>query len=142
MINFFNKEEEARIIEAIRQAELDTSGEVRVHIEADLKKPILDEAIRTFGRLNMHRTEARNGVLIFLAPQKRELAIVGDEGINAVVPPNFWDEEKNLMVSYFRKGEYCEGVVQAIAQVGQKLREFFPYHSEDVNELPDDISYS
>lgn len=141
MIKFFKPEEEERIINAIREAERNTSGEIRVHLEENCKRNTLAEAYRVFRKLKMHKTEARNGVLIFLAPEKRSLAIVGDKGINEAVPENFWEEEKDLMLQYFRKGEFCEGICQAILQVGEKLKTFFPYQTNDVNELPDDISY-
>lgn len=142
MIKFFNKEEEERIIQAIRKAELNTSGEIRVHIEADAEGDILDIAAKTFHRLGMHETKARNGVMIFLAPERKEFAIIGDQGINDVVSENFWDTERDLMQGQFRMGQFCEGICLAIQQVGAKLKQFFPYQSDDENELPDEISYN
>lgn len=142
MIDFFKKEEETRIVEAIREAERNTSGEIRVHLDDDCKGPIMEEAIRTFGRLKMHRTEARNGVLIFLATERHEFAIIGDEGIDRVTGEDFWREERDLMQAYFRRGAFCEGLCLAIGQVGEKLKTYFPYQSDDINELPDEISYN
>ncbi|HQU60703.1 MAG: TPM domain-containing protein [Phaeodactylibacter sp.] len=142
MIKFFKPEEEERIIEAIRKAELNTSGEVRVHLEANCKGEIVREAVRTFRRLGMHKTKARNAVLIFLAPERREFAIIGDKGINEQLPENFWQEERDLMLEHFRQGAFAKGVCEAIGQVGEKLKVFFPYQQDDTNELPDDISYS
>lgn len=142
MIKFFNKEEEERIIKAIQSAELNTSGEIRVHIEADAEGDILDIAAKTFNRLGMHETKARNGVMIFLAPERKEFAIIGDQGINDVVSENFWDTERDLMQGQFRMGQFCEGICLAIQQVGAKLKQFFPYQSDDENELPDEISYN
>ena len=142
MIKFFNPEEEESIISAIQAAEKNTSGEIRVHLEDNSKDDILDEAVRTFAKLKMHETQARNGVLIFLAPERKRFAIIGDEGINQVVPANFWEEEKQVMAQHFRVGEFAEGICKAIEQVGEKLKEHFPYQDDDVNELPDDISYS
>ena len=142
MIKFFKKEEEDEIISAIQDAECNTSGEIRVHLEADCKGDIMDVAVQTFAKLKMHETEARNGVLIFIAPERKSFAIIGDEGINNVVGENFWEEEKSLMLQHFRRGAFTTGIVEAIGQVGEKLKDFFPYQDDDVNELPDDISYS
>lgn len=142
MIKFFNADEEERIITAIQEAECNTSGEIRVHLEDDCKGDIMDVAVQTFAKLKMHETEARNGVLIFLAPERKSFAIIGDEGINKLVGDNFWEEEKALMLKHFRTGAFATGIVEAIGQVGEKLKAFFPYQDDDVNELPDDISYS
>jgi uncharacterized membrane protein len=142
MVRFFPKEDEEKIIDAIQQAELNTSGEIRVHLEDKLKGEALPTAVKTFQRLQMHKTEARNGVLIFIAPEQRKFAIIGDKGINEKVPPNFWQDERDLMAQHFKKGEYTAGVCAVIQQIGEKLQAYFPYQSDDENELPDDISYS
>ena len=141
MIHFFSKEDEQSIITAIREAELNTSGEIRVHLEDKIKGPVLEVAIKLFKRLGMHKTKARNGVLILIAPNDRQFAILGDKGIDAVVPKNFWDEEKSLMQEHFLRGAFCEGVCTVISQIGEKLKSHFPYQSDDENELPDEISY-
>ncbi|MCO6492930.1 MAG: TPM domain-containing protein [Phaeodactylibacter sp.] len=142
MLKFFTPEQEEQIIAAIRSAERNTSGEIRVHLEDDPKEDIMKEAKKVFFRLGMHKTEARNGVLIILAPERKAFAILGDEGINKVVPENFWQEERDLMQEHFRRGAFAEGICLAIEQVGEKLKAFFPYQQDDTNELPDDISYS
>ncbi|KGE89616.1 TPM domain-containing protein [Phaeodactylibacter xiamenensis] len=142
MIRFFQPEEEDRIIDAIQEAELSTSGEIRVHLEDNLKGDVLQAAQKTFLKLEMHKTEARNGVLIFIAPEQRKLAILGDKGINEKVPKDFWSEERDIMLAHFKSGNYADGVCAAVQQVGAKLKAFFPYQSDDENELPDDISYS
>ncbi|MCB9288860.1 MAG: TPM domain-containing protein [Lewinellaceae bacterium] len=142
MLKFFKPEEEEQIIRAIRAAELNTSGEIRVHLEANCKGEIMEEAQKVFRRLKMNRTEARNGVLIMLAPERKEFAILGDEGIDKVVPENFWREERNIMQEHFRRGAFTDGICRAIEQVGEKLKAYFPYQKDDINELPDDISYS
>jgi len=141
MTPFFNTEEEAAIIAAIREAERKTSGELRVHIEKNCRGDLMKEALRTFRKLNMHRTAARNGVLIFIAPERKEFAIIGDEGINAVVPAGFWDEERDLMQGHFRQGQFATGICAAAAGVGEKLKAHFPLAADDENELSDDISY-
>lgn len=141
MIDFFSKREEQAIISAIRRAELNTSGEIRVHLEDNMKGNVLDVSVKVFKELGMDKTSARNGVLILIAPIEKQFAIIGDEGIDAVVPGNFWDEEKNLMQEHFKRGAFCDGVCNVIEQIGEKLKAHFPYQSDDVNELPDEISY-
>lgn len=142
MLDFFNKEEEEKIIEAIQLAERNTSGEIRVHIEAKCRGKVIRAAQRTFKQLGMHKTAARNGVLIFLAPERKEFAIVGDEGIDKVTPDNFWQEVKDVIQQHFRANEFTKGVTEGILKVGDKLKAHFPYQQDDINELPDDISYS
>lgn len=142
MVKFFNREEEAQIIAAIQEAELATSGEIRVHVEVGARRPALEVAKRVFRELGMEKTEDRNGVLILLAVDRREFAIVGDEGINGVVPNDFWDTERDLMAQHFKQGDFATGIEQAVQQIGSKLRQYFPYQSDDVNELPDEISYN
>ena len=142
MVKFFNPEEESRIVAAIRGAELATSGEIRVHVEVGARKPALDVATRVFRQLKMEETEDRNGVLILLAVDRREFAILGDEGINKVVPEDFWATERDLMQQHFKKGDFATGIERAIQQIGAKLKQYFPYQTDDVNELPDEISYN
>ena len=141
MVKFFSDEEEVRIVTAIRKAEGNTSGEIRVHVEVGAHAPALDVAARVFGELGMHETKDRNGVLILLEVDRREFAIIGDEGIDRVVPDNFWDAERDILQAHFKRGEFCGGIVAAIEQVGTKLKQFFPFQQDDSNELPDDISY-
>ena len=141
MIRFFSKEEEAVIVEAIRAAELATSGEIRVHVEVGAEAPAISVAKRVFHQLGMNKTADRNGVLILLEVDRREFAIIGDEGIDKVVPPNFWDGTRDIMQRHFRKGEFTRGIELAIGEVGAQLKAYFPYQKDDVNELPDEISY-
>jgi uncharacterized membrane protein len=141
MIRFFSKEDEEKIIASIKAAEQQTSGEIRVHLVEKPKKDMMADALRIFHKLGMHETEQRNGVLILLAPGIRQFAIIGDEGINDAVPEGFWEEERNIMQEHFRRQEYGEGVALVIRQIGDKLKTFFPYQNDDVNELPDEISY-
>ncbi len=141
MIEFFTKEEGNRIIAAIRAAELNTSGEIRVHIEAKCKGDIMKQAQKTFRKLGMKKTVARNGVLFFIAPERRSFAIIGDEGIDAVVPANFWDDVKNRLQTNFRTAKFEQGITEGIQLVGEKLKAHFPYQDDDANELPDEISY-
>jgi uncharacterized membrane protein len=141
MINFFKPEEETLIIAAIRKAEAQTSGEIRVHLEDKPRLDTLAEAKRVFLRLNMHKTKDRNGVLILLIPEKKTFAIIGDEGIHEVVKGDFWESERDLLQRYFREGNFCAGLVAAIDLIGTKLKAYFPLQQDDQNELSDDISY-
>lgn len=138
--NFFSKEQKEEILKAIQEAEKDTSGEIRLHIESNCKGEPLDRAVKVFEKLKMHKTKLRNGVLIYLAVKDRKFSIFGDEGINKAVPDNFWEEVKDEMRVHFVKEEFATGVSKGIRMAGQKLKEFFPYQQDDVNELPDDIS--
>ena len=138
---FFTEQQQEDIKMAIMDAELDTSGEIRVHIENTLVGDNMDRAAYLFKKLGMYKTEKRNGVLIYLAVKNRRFAIIGDSGINAVVPSNFWDEIKNAMIYHFRDSMFTEGLVEAIAMTGHQLKKHFPYLKGDVNELSDEISF-
>jgi uncharacterized membrane protein len=139
--NFFTSEQQEDILQAIRDAELDTSGEIRVHIETKCKGDILDCAAYIFKKLNMHKTDLRNGVLIYLSIENRTFAIIGDTGINAVVAENFWESTKQLMINHFREGRFSEGLIEGIARAGQQLKKHFPHKATDINELSDDLSF-
>ena len=139
--NFFTKEQRDAIKCAILKAELDTSGEIKVHIENLCEEDVLDRAAYWFARLNMHKTELRNGVLFYVAVKSKKFAIIGDQGINAKVPENFWDEVKSEMGELFKKGNYTEGLSNGIEKTSMLLKKHFPYHSDDINELSDEISF-
>jgi uncharacterized membrane protein len=137
---FFSAQQKEQIVSAIGEAEKQTSGEIRVHLEKRCKVHPLDRAGQVFQHLKMEQTHLRNGALIYLAVADKKFAIFGDEGINEAVPENFWEEVKEEMRGYFAKGDFTGGVVLAINHIGAKLKEFFPYQDDDINELPDDLS--
>jgi len=139
--DFFSDAQKKDIVEAIKTAELNTSGEVRVHIESTCKGDVLDRAAEVFAKLEMHKTALRNGVLIYLAIETRTFAIIGDTGINQVVPAGFWDSTKDMMISHFKTGDYAQGLIQGILKAGDQLKKHFEYQDDDINELPDDISF-
>ena len=139
--SFFSDEQQDEIKQAILNAELDTSGEIRVHIENTCAGDVLVRAAGVFKILRMHRTELRNGVLIYLAIKNRKFAIIGDSGINAVVDKDYWDKIKSRMLEAFRDGQFTQGLTAAILEVGIKLKSNFPHKPSDVNELPDEISF-
>ncbi len=137
---FFNEKQKKQIVEAIKEAEKETSGEIRLHIESKCKGDPLERAMKVFAKLKMHKTALRNGVIIYLAIDDRKFAIYGDKGINEKVPENFWQDVKDVMAEYFKKNQHTEGLVKGIAMIGEKLKAYFPYQKDDVNELSDDIS--
>ncbi|MBT3173295.1 MAG: TPM domain-containing protein [Lentimicrobiaceae bacterium] len=139
--DFFSKEETGEIKKAILNAELDTSGEIRVHIENECGGDALDRASYVFSKLKMDKTELNNGVLFYLAIQSKKFAIIGDSGINKEVPENFWEEIKTEMSVYFKEGKFAQGLVTGISMAGMRLKKHFPYHIDDINELSDDISF-
>ena len=139
--DFFTKEQQKRIVEAIGQAEQNTSGEIRVHIEKNCKKDVLDRAADVFAMLKMHKTDLRNGVLFYLSLEDRKFAILGDGGINAKVPENFWESVKEVVLEQFKLDNQTEGLVKGILMAGEKLKAHFPYQKDDVNELSDEISF-
>jgi uncharacterized membrane protein len=140
-VNFFSKEEQELIRAAVKEAETRTSGEIRVHIDNRCREDVLDRAAWWFSRLRMQETEKRNGVLFYLAVKHQKFAIIGDSGINAVTPDDFWDQIKEKMQEHFREGAYAEGLRKGILMAGDALKEHFPHQADDVNELPDDISF-
>lgn len=139
--NFFNKEQQAQIVNAIKAAELNTSGEVRVHLDQHCEENVLDRAAFVFAKLKMHRTKLRNGVLFYLATASRKFAIIGDAGINQKVPDDFWDSIKEHVLAKFKEGNFVDGLSEGIIKAGEKLKVHFPYQSDDINELSDDISF-
>lgn len=138
---YFTGAQKAAMVAAVQEAERNTSGEIRIHFDRRCQSTPLDSATGTFARLGMHKTVLRNGVLIYIALEDKKLAIIGDAGINEKVPEHFWDQIKDRMIEKFRKGEVCEGVCEAVKEAGLQLKKYFPYQKEDVNELPDDISF-
>lgn len=139
--SFFTKEQQDHIRDAIKEAEGLTSGEIRVHIETSLSGDVLDRAAWIFKKIRMHETDNRNGVLFYLAVSDKKFAIIGDWGINAKVPGEFWDNIKDLLEKHFREGKFTEGLAKGILMAGLQLKEHFPYQRDDVNELPDEISF-
>ncbi len=139
--DLFTEQEQQQIVAAVKAAELNTSGEIKVHIERKCKEDVLDHAAFMFDQLEMQKTELRNGVLIYLAVEDRKLAILGDAGINAKVANDFWDTTKDFMIANFKEGNFAEGLAGGIQLAGEQLKTHFPYQSDDANELSDDISF-
>jgi uncharacterized membrane protein len=139
--DFFTKAEQAEIVKAIQQAELKTSGEIRVHLETKCKEDVLDHAAYIFKELSMHKTQLRNGVLFYLSVDDHKFAILGDAGINDKVENNFWDKIKDHAISCFKKEEYVKGLCESILMAGEQLKKHFPHDGSLGNELSDEISF-
>lgn len=138
----FSPEEKDQIKSAIQSAEIRTSGEIQVHIENHCKGNVLDRAAEVFETLKMYQTKDRNGVLFYLAVIDHKFAILGDAGINAVVPKDFWESTKELMASHFRQGKFSQGLIEGIHLAGDQLGAHFPYdNAGDKNELSDEVSF-
>lgn len=140
-MSLFTDAEEEQIRQAIEAAEKNTSGEIRLSAEKHCKEDPLDRAANYFHKIGMDKTALRNGVLIYIATEDHKFAIIGDAGINQVVPDNFWDTTKDAMLNHFKTGNVVNGLITGIQMAGEKLQQFFPYTDGDKNELSDDISY-
>ena len=138
----FSSEQKAEIVAAIKAAETQTSWEIQVHIESTCKGAVLDRAAKVFETLKMYQTKDRNGVLVYLAVEDHKFAILGDSGINSVVPSDFWESTKDLMASHFRQGKFTEGLIEGIHHAGDQLKIHFPFdHLNDQNELSNEVSF-
>jgi uncharacterized membrane protein len=140
-MSLFTSEEQEQIANTIADAEKATSGEIRIAVEKHCHGSAFERAIEYFAKLDMDKTAQRNGVLIYLASEDHKFAIIGDKGINNVVPEDFWETTQVAMKAHFSSGNLAEGIIAGVALAGEKLALFFPHQSGDVNELPNDILY-
>lgn len=138
--DFLTKQDEQEIVSSIVEAEKNTSGEIRVHIEEHSEKSPLDRAQEVFFELKMNETQDRNGVLFYICVSDKKFAIIGDKGINDVVESDFWDCTKDTVIANFKEGNFKKGLIEGILQAGQRLKHYFPYQSDDTNELSNEIS--
>ncbi len=137
---FFTKEEEDKIVSAIKSAEMETSGEIRVHLERKIDGDIIKKTIQIFNKIGMSNTRERNGCLIVIDLTNKKFAVIGDMGINEKVGELFWNEITDIFSVYFKKNEFAEGLTKGILKIGEKLKYYFPCQSNDINELSDEIS--
>lgn len=138
--DFLTKEEEQEIVEAIRIAEKNTSGEIRIHIEKTTSIDAYERAMEVFHELKMDETQLQNGVLIYMAVEDKSFVICGDKGINDVVSTDFWDCTRDAMVLQFKQGNYKQGLINGILNAGEQLKKHFPWETGDTNELSNEIS--
>ena len=138
--DFLTKDEEAEIVEAIRLAEKNTSGEIRVHLEKQTSIAPIERAVEVFHELGMDATQLRNGVIIYVAVKSKQFAIYGDKGINEKVADDFWNCTKDIMLDHFKNGKNKQALVDGIHNAGEQLKKYFPFESDDTNELSNEIS--
>jgi uncharacterized membrane protein len=138
--DFLTSEEEEEIVQAILEAEKNTSGEIRVHIESHVKQDPLQRAKEIFHLLKMDNTKEENGVLLYVAVNDRKFSIYGDKGIHKVVPANFWEATKDIIQAHFAKGNFKQGIVAGITKAGKELQQHFPWRHGDTNELSNEVS--
>lgn len=138
---FLTKKQEQHIIEAISEAEENTTGEIRVHIEHHSEQDPLDRAAYIFHELGMDETRRQNGVLIYIATEDHKAAVYAGKGIHGKVPKHYWNDVLAIIIDHFKKDEYEEGLIDAVTEVGKKLKELYPSGGNDPNELPDEISF-
>ena len=138
--NFLTSVEEKEVVDAILQAEKQTSGEIRVHIEKTCKDDVNERAHEIFHNLNMDETELQNGVLIYVAVDDRTFVICGDKGIDTVVSEYFWEQTKEIIQNHFKEGNFKDGLIDGILMAGEQLKQFFPWKESDKNELDNEIS--
>ncbi|MFD2588362.1 TPM domain-containing protein [Croceitalea marina] len=137
---FLSLDEEQEIVNAILEAEKNTSGEIRVHIEASAKIDHFSRAQQVFHFLKMDNTKDENGVLLYVAVVDKKFVIYGDKGIDKAVPRGFWDDTKNIISKHFKEGNFKQGIVEGVLKAGKELEAHFPWNHNDTNELSDAIS--
>lgn len=136
-----SEEQEQALVDAITNAELKTSGEIRIHLEKTTGRATAEQRAKEwFGKLQMHKTAEKNGVLFYLAIEDRKLALWAGEGINAKVPADFWQAIVDLMIAEFKVGHFSEGLIAGVAKTGEALSQYFPRQDDDVDELSNEIS--
>ena len=138
-MSFLSKSDKERLSTAIAAAEKNTSGEIVVSVLASVKEDIYKAAQTFFDEKELYKTKQRNATLIYLAYTDHKLAVLGDEGINALTPDDFWEDVLDHMIQKFKEQLYVEGLEEGIMMISEKLKEFFPWTEDDVNELPDGV---
>ncbi len=139
--DFLSSTERERVKAAVRAAEARTSGEIRIHLDDAVVDEVMDRAAFVFTELEMHRTQDRNGALIYVSVSQHRAAVIGDIGIYEKLPHGFWNDTLHVMLQEFKKGQYCDGLCLGVERLGEQMRAHFPYERGDKNELSDDISY-
>jgi len=140
--DFLTAEEEQEIVQAILDAEKNTSGEIRVHLEAHTRLDHLQRAKEVFHLLKMDNTKEENGVLIYVAVNDRRFVIYGDQGIDKAVPKDFWNSTKDIIESHFKAKRFKQGLIDGILEAGKELEDHFPWKHGDTNELSNEVSKS
>jgi uncharacterized membrane protein len=140
--SFFSEFQKDGISAAIKKAEKETSGEIRVHLEATCDIEVLDRAAQVFAELKMDKTKLKNGILFYMSIDDRKFAIIGDADIHKFATDSFWSETRNIAIENFKKEMFYEGLCESILKAGDLLHHYFPYNKKsDKNELSDEISF-
>ena len=141
LVDFIPNDGQRRIADAITAAERHTTGEICVHVTPRCRGNVMKRAARTFNRLHLYTTKRRNAVLIFVAYEDRKFAILGDTGINDVVPEGFWDGEVEELGRFLKAGRQVDGLCEVIARIGERLSQYFPGERDDENELSNEVTF-
>ena len=141
LIDFISRDDQQRISNAIAEAESRTSGEICVHVTTKCKGDAMEAATKKFNKLGLFKTERRNAVLIYIAYKSKKFAIIGDEGIDKVVPDDYWHGEKDMLAKYLSEGKPADGICSVVARIGDRLVKYFPAEKDDVNELSNEVSF-
>lgn len=141
--DFLTESDELEIVQAITKAELNTSGEIRIHLENQSDLEAFKRATQVFQELNMANTQNRNGVLFYICAHPRSFVILGDQGIDALVKSeNFWESTKQIVIDHFKQGNYKQGLIDGVTKAGKKLQDLFPANQINTNEISNEISKS
>lgn len=117
---------EDQIAEAIRSAEARTTGKIAVTLAHHAGADIMADAYAAFAKLEMHRTDHRNNVLFYVAPERRTFAVIGDAAIYEALGQGFWDALAEAMSEKIRSEDLTGGMVFGIDRVGRELANRFP----------------
>lgn len=139
--DFISPEEGKRITEAIAEAERHTSGEICVHVTPKCSGDMMKKAEQKFNKLGLYKTERRNAVLLFIAYKSRKFAIVGDTGINKVVPADYWHQEKETLAKFLKAQRPADGICEVVRQLGESLSKYFPEEKNDINEISNEVTF-
>ena len=142
MSNFLTDQQMASLVEAIQTAEDHSTGEIRIHIDSNTEGNNAQIAFEVFKRLCKNKTVAKNAVLFHVNFEQQYLTIIGDEGIHEKVHQNFWDQMHDRITQEFMKGNFHDGLKNAVLETGLELKKYFPISGENPNELPNEITFS
>ncbi|MES2661089.1 MAG: TPM domain-containing protein [Verrucomicrobiota bacterium] len=131
--------EETLLVEAIREQELRTSAEIRICVSYKHLWRHERYAWKVFERAGMRNTRRRNGVLIAMMPRIKKVVVIGDTGIDAVVPQDFWKETVAAMIHEMHKSAALPALREGLRRVGDVLAVHWPREDGDANELTDEI---
>ena len=141
LVDFIPSDGQRRIADAITAAERHPTGEICVHVTPRCRGNVMKRATKTFNRLHLYTTRRRNAVLIFVAYEDRKFAILGDTGINDVVPDGFWDAEVEELGRFLKAGRQVDGLCEVISHIGERLSQYFPGERDDENELSNEVTF-